>query len=277
MLILLLGLPASIVLAEESPLAGVKFQNGPCVGELGQEAQIHVPGGYVFANGSDTRKLMEAMHNPPNDSEVGFLAPSNLEWFLVFEFSDTGYVKDDEKSSLDAVVMLKSLKAGNEAANRERKKRGWEPVIMTGWEQPPQYNSITHNLEWATVIGSNEGPTINWNTRLLGRTGVMAVTLVVSQVHKDEILAQYREVLKDFSFKSGHRYAEYRQGDKIAKYGLSALVVGGAAAVAVKAGLFKYIGKFLIFIFAAIAALFQRVAAFFKGIWQSITGKKNKQ
>src|SRR5262245_63124781 len=48
----------------------------------------------------------------------------------------------------------------------------------------------------------------------------------------------YQSLLNDYTYKQGERYAEYRSGDKLAKYGLAALITGGAAAVAVKTGLF---------------------------------------
>ena len=252
----------------------VKWQHGPCISSLANEAEIRVPAGFVFANAADTKLLMEEMHNIPSDSEIGFVAPSTLEWFLVFEFSDSGYIKDDEKGSLDADTMFTSLKAANAAGNKEKQKRGWETFELTGWQLPPRYNEETHNLEWATKFDSKDGTTVNWNTRLLGRDGVMSVVLVSSEEKLQDILPQFNNVLKGYSYKSGHRYAEFRRGDKIAKYGLTALVLGGAATVAAKAGLFKYIGKFFIFIFAAIAAFFKGVWEKLKGVWEKITKKK---
>jgi len=77
---------------------------------------------------------------------------------------------------------------------------------------------------------------------------------------------KYKDSLAGFNFKTGNTYAEFRQGDKLAGYGLTALVAGGAAAVAVKTGLFKYIGKFLIFILAGIAAFFKKIWAIIKRI-----------
>jgi uncharacterized membrane-anchored protein len=51
-------------------------------------------------------------------------------------------------------------------------------------------------------------------------------------------LPQFNTGLSGFDFKQGQRYTEFHQGDKMATYGLPALVVGGAAAVATKAGVF---------------------------------------
>src|SRR5713101_4544838 len=86
----------------------VHWQRGPSVGNLGDIAEVRVPAGYVFAEANDTRVLMEAMQNPTNGHELGFLAPATLDWFMVFEFDDIGYVRDDEKGSLDADAMLES-------------------------------------------------------------------------------------------------------------------------------------------------------------------------
>jgi uncharacterized membrane-anchored protein len=225
--------------AQPNPLLSqIDWTKGPAKAELKSLAEVQVPEGFMFTGSKGTQKLLEAMGNPTSGSELGFLAPTSLVWFVVFEFSDVGYVKDDDKDKLDADKMLKSIQAGNEEANKFRKKMGVPPLKITGWELPPRYNEQTHNLEWA-IRGESEGDAVvNYNTRLLGRKGVMEVNLVIDPEKLAGAMPAYAAVLKDYSYKSGERYAEYRQGDKLAKYGLAALITGGAAAVAVKTGLF---------------------------------------
>src|SRR6185295_5283712 len=157
---------------------GVSWQKGPSVGDLGGNAQVKVPDGFVFVGAADTKTIMEANHNPLTGRELGFVAPAGEDWFAVFEFDDVGYVKDDDKDSLDANALLDSIKAGTEAGNKERMRRGWATMTIIGWEQPPHYNEITHNLEWAVKATSEGFPIVNHNTRMLGRGGVMEVTLV---------------------------------------------------------------------------------------------------
>ena len=81
----------------------IKWQEGPSVGNLGDVAEVRIPAGYVFAGASDTRLLMKAMENPTDGTELGFVAPAGMDWFVVFEFDAVGYVRDDEKDSLDGV------------------------------------------------------------------------------------------------------------------------------------------------------------------------------
>ena len=111
---------------------GVTWQKGPSVGELGVSAQVSVPTGYVFAGPKDTRFIMEANHNPITEREVGFVAPGGEDWYAVFEYDSVGYVRDDEKDSLDANALLESIKSGTEAGNKERIKRGWPTMTILG-------------------------------------------------------------------------------------------------------------------------------------------------
>ena len=235
-----------------------KWTQGPAMAPLEKIAQIQIPENYQAANGEDTRRLMETMQNPPSGREVGIVFHRS-GWFVVFEFDDIGYVKDDEKGSLDPSAMLESIKHGTEAANKERAKHGWPPVTIVGWEQPPRYDEQTHNLTWA-IRGESRGvPIVNYNTRLLGRNGVMQVTLVTDPSKLSMVLPDFRGLLSSYSFTKGNRYAEWVRGDKTAQIGLAALVTGGAAAVAVKSGLFKYLWKILLVAGAGFAAFFKKI------------------
>lgn len=230
--------------AWERLMAQQEWVVGPDKGNLIQ-AEIAVPEGYLFTDGDGTRAVLSAMGNIVGEDELGFLMPTNSDWFVVFEFSESGYVKDDDKDELDPAELLKAFKEGNEYANEERARMGVPPLNLVGWEQEPRYNETTHNLEWALRLESGGQPVVNYNTRLLGRHGVMEVNLVIDPSELRSTLPTYQELLRGYSYKSGETYAEYREGDKIAQYGLAALVLGGAAAGAAKFGLFAGLIVFL--------------------------------
>ncbi len=236
-----------------------KWTSGPGTAQLGNIAEIQLPEKYVAADGDDTRRIMEAMQNPPTGREVGVIFPDSLAWFVVFEFDDMGYVKDEEKGSLDTNAMLESIKRGTEEGNKDRTKRGWPPLTIAGWEQPPRYDEQTHNLTWAVRAESRGESVVNYNTRLLGRRGVMRVTLVTDPPKLPTALPDFRTLLNGYTFTKGSRYAEWVPGDKVAKVGLTALVTGGAAAVAVKSGLAKYLWKILIVAGAGSLAFLRKV------------------
>lgn len=237
---------------------GVEWQKGPSVGDLDTKAQVQVPAGYVFAGANETRTIMKAVENPTTGREVGFVAPNGEKWFAVFEFDDVGYVKDDDKDSLDADALLESIKTGTAESNKERVRNGWAPLNVIGWEMPPRYNETTHNLEWAIRAESSGQPVVNYNTRMLGRGGVMEVTLVTDPALLAETLPKFKTMLAGFDFNSGHRYSEFRPGDKTAAYGLTGLIVGGTTAALVKTGAFKWLWKLIVAGVVGLGALFKR-------------------
>jgi uncharacterized membrane-anchored protein len=229
--------------AENGPRLNIAY--GPTNVHLGTVAEVKVPGGYVFLDGESTRALLKAGGEPVSGDELGMIKATNQQWSVFFEFSDVGYIKDDEKDKLDPDKLLAAIKRGNDEANKHRQQAGKPPLEIVGWEIPPKYDPNTHNLEWAIRATSEGRPILNYNTRLLGRRGVMEVVLVVAPDHLSETLPSFRSLMTGYQFQSGGSYAEYRPGDKVAKYGLGALVVGGAAVGAAKLGLFSALAVFI--------------------------------
>lgn len=245
--------------------------HGPAQASFESIGQINIPTGFNFVNGKDTRALLEASGEPVGGDEMGLIIPTNHDWSVLFRYENIGYVKDDEKDKLNPDKILASIKKGTDAANKERVKNGTAPIELVGWEIPPKYDETTHNLEWA-IRGTCEGkPLLNYNTRLLGRKGVMEVVLVVDPDSLSSTLPEFRQLLSTYSFQNGQTYAEFRSGDKVAKYGLAALVVGGAAAGAAKLGLLS--GLFLILkkawklVIIGVAAVATAIKKFFARIF----------
>lgn len=275
LLSLVMCMPSHAADKEGGLLAQLKWVKGPGSAELGKWAGLEIPDGFIFLAGDDTRLLMSAMGNFCNGNEVGFLTTkayfdtndtTSAKWFVVFEFDECGYVKDDEKKDLQADAILQSFKDGTERSNVERRKRGDPGLTIIGWDIAPRYNEASHNLEWCIRAKDDNGNlVINHNTRILGRHGVMKAILVADPNQLPVIMPEYDKRIAGFQFKTGEKYAEYRKGDKIAKYGLAALIAGGAAAAAVKTGLLQKLMKPIIIGLIAFGAFFKKIFGRFFG------------
>lgn len=250
--------------------------HGPGKADLKGVAEIDVPTGYVFIDGDGTRALMRSSGEPVSGQEVGMLMPTNHGWTVFFEYNPIGYVKDDEKDDLDADKLLDAIKRGTAEANKERRRNGNPPLEIIGWEQKPKYDPETHNLEWAVRASSEGRELLNYNTRLLGRKGVMEVVLIVAPDELQKTLPTYRNVMAGYNFQSGQSYAEYRPGDQIAKYGLGALVVGGAAVGAAKLGLFAWLAVFLKKAWKFVVIAVVAVAAVLKKAVSALFGRRDE-
>ena len=233
-------------------LGKLNWINGPAKGEIGTKASIQIPKGYVFLGERDTRRFIELMGNPPSDNHY-LIAPKALNWFAVFSFNESGYVKDDEK--IDADALLKQMKENDGPSNEERKNLGMELLYTDGWQVEPHYDTETKRLEWGMRLRTAAGQmNINYTSRILGCSGVMSAVLVSGVQSLDQDTREFKAVMQNFSYNSGETYAEFKQGDKIAEYGLAALILGGAAAVATKKGFWAVIGGFIAAFWKALAA-----------------------
>jgi uncharacterized membrane-anchored protein len=179
-------------------------------------------------------------------------------WFVVISYADVGHVNDEDKDTLNSDHfddMLATISQATNDANAERSRRGWTALNVDGWEEPPFYDEDTHHLTWAIRASSADGHVVNYNSRILGRAGMLNANMVVDPQTLADAVPAYRTLTKAIIFNSGQRYEEFRQGDRVARYGLIALITGGAAVVAVKSwGLILKIGAFILVALSAIGA-----------------------
>jgi len=255
----------------------VKWTHGPAKVTLGAQAELNLPEGYQFADGPTTQKLMEKMGNHVSRKEVGLVAPSRdgADWIMVFEYDPVGFVKDDDKDKIDKDGLLSSIREGTEEGNARRKEMGVPALHVTGWFEEPNYDAKSHNLVWALSARDDaKNDVVNYNMRVLGRQGVMSVTLVDAPGSLAASRKEAEALMDAFTYKAGKSYAEFRPGDKIAEYGLVALVAGGAGAAAAKLGLFAMLGKLLAKGGKAIVGLVVVVLAAFKNALARLFGRR---
>lgn len=261
-----LAVSVGLVLAQDSPAAGEKtleqqleelnwLQPGS-VGRIADKAEYRVREGYSFLDAADTDTFLKLKGNPPPGNSYT-IASTKARWFGTLQFSPEGYVKDDEK--IDAAALLKMLKESDVEDNEQRRKQGYPALTLEGWFFPPRYDTESRRLEWALKLRSEGVDIANVSTKILGRSGYTSAILVTSPEDLEKDLADFKLALKDFNYVSGEKYSEWRQGDKVAAYGLGALVLGGVAAVATSKIGFKAIA---IAVVSGLAALWAGVKRF---------------
>jgi len=171
------------------------------------------------------------------------------------------------------------LREGQEAGNEERRRRGWDEIDIAGWARPPYYDSATHNLTWSTRIRSKSDPTdetVNHSVRLLGRGGVMNADLVIDPKDLSTAVPTFDRIVAGYAYHPGSTYAEWREGDKVAEYGLTALIAGGAGAAAMKLGFFGKLWKVILAILIAGKKLVFVIVVAAVGVLRSLFGGGKK-
>ncbi len=233
------GFAASSSEIQPSPPV-IQWVKGPKMVDLKDGmASLNVPAGYVFADAKDTQALMDYYGNSVDGSEIGSVHPESGDWFLLYEYEESGHIKDDDQK-IDADELLQQIKDGTEQQNKAKKDEGIDDVItIKGWDEAPHYNAQTKFLEWSILADANGNPLVNYDVRVLGRTGVTTITFVGSPDDLKAMKPKLNGIITGLSYKSGNKYEEFDPNlDKVAEYGLAALVAGGAGAVAAKTGFF---------------------------------------
>lgn len=240
--------------------------------DLGDIASIELDPDFIFLDGEETKRMSQEYGDPISGLEVGSIFPldENQTWAVYFDYEETGHIKDDEK--IDADALLKSYKEGTEEANKELQPG--ERYYVTGWDIEPFYDEQTNNLTWSLLLeDENKETFLNYNTRILTREGNISVILVTDPQNREadkQILNE--KILPMMNIKEGNKYTDFNEStDKVAEYGLSALILGGTGlAVAKKAGLIAVLlafgKKFGVLVVAALV-----------GLWSFIRKKKKNK
>jgi len=237
-------------------------------------ATLTLPAEFRYLNSRQAAAVLQAWGNPPGSRTLGLLLPSGLSvfareaWAVVITYDEDGYVKDDEAAQIDYAALLKKMQQGIRDGNDERKRAGYPTVELVGWAEPPHYDSASHKLYWAKDLrfGGDSGRTLNYNIRVLGRRGVLVLNAVAAMDQLESIKRAMGQVMGFVEFNEGHRYADFVPGtDKVAEYGIAALIVGGVAA---KAGLFKVLLAALIGLKKVLVVALAAAAAFFRKLFR---------
>jgi len=229
-------------------------------------AELKVSNDFYYLNAADAEKvLVEVWGNPPGQKTLGMLFPANTtpfdqdSWGVIIEYEEEGHVSDADADQINYEELLAQMQADVNGANEERAAGGYEALKLIGWASKPYYDKAAHKLHWAKEIqfGDNPEHTLNYNIRVLGRKGVLVLNFVAGIAQQQAIEANLSKVLALANFKSGNRYEDFDPSlDKVAAYGLSALVAGTVLSkTGILAVILLFLKKFGLLIIVAVGGL----------------------
>jgi uncharacterized membrane-anchored protein len=195
-------------------------------------------------------------------------------WAIEISYSDEGHIDDEDATDTVYDELLESLKESAKEETEIRKKEGYPTYALLGWASPPFYDAANKKLHWAKLLkfDSDSGQTLNYNIRILGRTGVLVLNAIGTPADLNEINQSLQPILKGVNFSKGNTYADYKEGiDKKASYGIAGLIAGGVLA---KTGLLAKLGLFFVK-FAKL--IFLALAGAIGGLWKWFFGKKKEK
>ena len=263
----------------EQFLAQLHLQRGK-ITLPGGIATLDLPANFRYLSPTDAeRVLVDAWGNPPGMVSLGMIVPAKTSvlerdsWGVIVTYEKEGHIKDDDADSIKYDELLKDMQASVLDNNAERKKQGYPGIHLMGWAEKPSYAKDTHKLYWAKDLMVDGGEhSLNYNVRVLGREGVLNLNAIASMQQIEAIKKEMQQVTAFTEFTEGNRYTDFdSKTDKVAEYGLAALVAGGVAS---KLGLF---GKLLALLLAFKKVLLLAVVGGGAAIVKFFTGKRKEK
>ena len=263
----------------EQFLAQLHLQRGK-ITLPGGIATLDLPANFRYLSPTDAeRVLVDAWGNPPGMVSLGMIVPAKTSvlerdsWGVIVTYEKEGHIKDDDADSIKYDELLKDMQASVLENNAERKKQGYPGIHLMGWAEKPSYAKDTHKLYWAKDLMVDGGEhSLNYNVRVLGREGVLNLNAIASMQQIEAIKKEMQQVTAFTEFTDGNRYTDFdSKTDKVAEYGLAALVAGGVAS---KLGLF---GKLLALLLAFKKVLLLAVVGGGAAIVKFFTGKRKEK
>jgi uncharacterized membrane-anchored protein len=272
--------------AETEPAPPPRFHPrvGPAKLDLGHDLQLDLPAGMAFFDPKDGKTLLEENGSVVGDAFQGLVVQQDKSWMVLISYQDEGYVKDDDAAHFDEAEILSNIKEGTEEDNKTRVERGFKALVIDGWSEPPRYEKANHHLVWGVSVHDADGASVNFFTRMLGRRGYVALNLIDDPSKIAQSKGEALVLLSATSFTPGSRYQDFDgKKDKVAEYGLAALVAGGAGAAALKLAkiglLAKFGGKILALLLAfkkGLILLLAGGAAFLRRAWSALRGRSKE-
>lgn len=234
------------------------LQKGPQDIKLVDQAMLKLPEGFGFIPNPAADRFMKALGNLSDPDRVGLVVPlqDDKGWLIDVEYIKSGYIKDDDAKDWDVDELFGNIKQGTLEGNKQRASMGFPEIDIVGWVQKPQYASASHQLIWSIESRDKGAPagspeTINYNTYVLGREGYISMDLITDLTAIKGDAGSVQTLLDALNFNAGKRYGDFDSStDKVAEYGLAALV-GGVALK--KLGLFALAAAFFVKMWKLIA------------------------
>ncbi len=228
----------------------------------GDVATVTVPEGYKFLEKEQAQRVLSDLWgNPRDESVLGMLlkkdeSPVETSYGIEITYSDDGYIEDEDAEDIDYDELLEEMQRDANSANAERKSLGYPEIQLIGWASEPFYDASEKKLHWAKELyfEGEEGNTLNYNIRVLGRKGYMNLNVIGTMDVLDDVKQNLNPILNSVTFNDGYKYSQFDADfDDVAAYGIGGLIAGKVLA---KAGFFAVLLKLWKFIAIGVVALF---------------------
>ena len=214
----------------------IKYHTGNIM-LAGGKFNLRVPDEFLFIDAAQSRYILEELWgNLPDPEVAGMIVrkgfqPSKLinDYSFVIGYSDIGHVSVEKDAELNHTDLLANLKNNMLRSNESRLNMGLNTMAVSGWVMVPYFDHFKKALYWATRITANgtDEEILNYNLRLLGKTGVIKINAVATLDQLSDIKKNLPLIIAQTRFSAEERFEAFKEGtDRESKQNLTSLIAG---------------------------------------------------
>ena len=170
--------------------------------------------------------------------------------FYAKKFNDDGYIKLDDWKDLNPDDLIQEKRENAKINNKDREAIGTALIDDVQWIDYPDLNKDTNSISYSFKISWSDGDeNMNKYLIILGRKGYTEFEIVSEYSNENDFNAakNLSQILQNnFKYNAELEYRDYKPGDKVAVYGVAALVATslGVKGLAKAGGLLLVLKKF---------------------------------
>lgn len=217
----------------------LEFKSGQILLANGK-IRMTVPEDFLFIEGEQARYILEDLWGNYSDGEVcGMLVKKGFkvtrlinDFSFVISYADLGYVQDKKDIELNHDELLATLRQNMEISNERRIANGVNTMQVEKWALVPYFDNYKKAVYWANSIKVNgtDEEILNYNLRLLGRSGVIKINAVATMDQFPAIKQILPQIISQVRFPEGQQYADYVAAtDKTSSISIRELIAGQSA------------------------------------------------
>jgi uncharacterized membrane-anchored protein len=230
------------------------------------KSKLTIPPDFFGLFGAEARRALELTNGTSHAQDEALLVDKQDD-LIVFDWQPEGYVSSDDWADVDATAMLRTITEHTATENIEREKRHLSDLTIAGWLKEPTLDRASNTAFWTIEVQDSGKALVNSTALRLARQGYERIVWVADKArYGNSTVLQTMLTANDFPI--GTRYVDHATGDKMAGYGVAALVATVAGAKVAKAagfvGLLVLLKKAWLIPVVLFGAFRRKIVGFFK-------------
>ncbi|MEW5821643.1 MAG: DUF2167 domain-containing protein [Cyanobacteriota bacterium] len=199
----------------------ITWQDGPKTIPIANDlASVYIPNNFVFAETEEAKKYLKKNYVKTTEFLTGLIMSSDASemWFILLEYKDFGYVKEEMLNNIDPNQFLEGIKLmtngpSNNGFNPNTGIKISNPLApsieINGLKEDPYYDETNNTVKSIVSLKQGKLNLVNYLYMVFGSKGIIVARLVCEEDKLPELREKVDYIFENIQFNHGNKYANF--------------------------------------------------------------------